>query len=432
MAIQLDDITDKGAKIKVIGVGGGGGNAVNNMIERGITNVDFIACNTDHQALQISPARHKVQIGKSSTRGLGAGGDPEKGKIACEEDKGEIAKLLDGTDMVFITAGMGGGTGTGAAPIVADIARSVGALTVGVVTRPFLWEGLKRTRQADAGIEELRRNVDTLIIIPNNRLMSVTDRNVKLTDAFNIANNVLYDAVKGISDLINITGLVNLDFADVRTVMSGMGDALMGIGRASGENRAVEAAQMAISSPLLDGINIAGSQGVLVNITGGKNITLYEVNDAATVISQAAGEEANVIFGSVIDEGLDDEIMVTVIATGFNKKKAQAAAAPMRQAPTQQVQQPVQHQQPVQNQRPVPTILKMTADGDSPGAQEAFPFPDVRRTEVHGLEHLVPRDQPTFVRRGIDINSNEESRDRKERISKEDPEKPAFLRRIMD
>lgn len=429
MAIQLDDIVDKGAKIKVIGVGGGGGNAVNNMIERGITNVDFIACNTDHQALQISPARHKVQIGKSSTRGLGAGGDPEKGKIACEEDKGEIAKLLDGTDMVFITAGMGGGTGTGAAPIVADIARSVGALTVGVVTRPFLWEGLKRTRQADAGIEELRRNVDTLIIIPNNRLMSVTDRNVKLTDAFNIANNVLYDAVKGISDLINITGLVNLDFADVRTVMSGMGDALMGIGRASGENRAVEAAQMAISSPLLDGINIAGSQGVLVNITGGKNITLYEVNDAATVISQAAGEEANVIFGSVIDEGLDDEIMVTVIATGFNKKKAQQVATPQARPASQPQQQSVQQQYPVQSQRPVPTILKMNTD---PDAQEAFPFPDVRRTEAHGLEHLVPRDAPTFVRRGIDINGNDENRERKERISKEDPEKPAFLRRIMD
>jgi len=429
MAIQLDDIVDKGAKIKVIGVGGGGGNAVNNMIERGITNVDFIACNTDHQALQISPARHKVQIGKSSTRGLGAGGDPEKGKIACEEDKGEIAKLLDGTDMVFITAGMGGGTGTGAAPIVADIARSVGALTVGVVTRPFLWEGLKRTRQADAGIEELRRNVDTLIIIPNNRLMSVTDRNVKLTDAFNIANNVLYDAVKGISDLINITGLVNLDFADVRTVMSGMGDALMGIGRASGENRAVEAAQMAISSPLLDGINISGSQGVLVNITGGKNITLYEVNDAATVISQAAGEEANVIFGSVIDEGLDDEIMVTVIATGFNKKKSQQVATPQARPASQPTQQPVQQQHPAQTQRPVPTILKMNTDPDS---QEAFPFPDVRRTEAHGLEHLVPRDAPTFVRRGIDISGSDENRDRKERISKEDPEKPAFLRRIMD
>jgi len=419
MPIQLDDIVENGAKIKVIGVGGGGGNAVNNMIERGISGVGFIACNTDNQALEKSPAPVKVQIGKTSTRGLGAGGDPEKGRLACEEDKTEIARLVEGTDMVFITAGMGGGTGTGAAPIVAEIAKASGALTVGVVTKPFLFEGVRRKSQAESGIENLRRNVDTLIVIPNNRLMAVTDRSVTLTDAFNIANNVLYDAVKGISDLINITGLVNLDFADVRTVMSGMGDALMGIGRASGENRAVEAAQMAISSPLLDGIDISGSQGVLVNITGGKNTTLYEINDASTVIIQAAGEEANVIFGSVIDESLEDEIMVTVIATGFNKKKAQVQPQVPARPAAQQVQVP---------KAPAP-ILKMTPEEN----QVTLPFPDPGKTGFQGgLEGLIPKDTPAYVRKGIDISSSGEQRETRDRISKEDPDKPAFLRRIMD
>lgn len=439
MITDIIDISEKGAKIKVVGVGGGGGNAVNNMVERGITNVDFIACNTDIQALGKSLARYKVQIGKTSTRGLGAGGDPERGREACEEDREEIAALLNGADMVFITAGMGGGTGTGAAPVVAQVARSLGALTVGVVTRPFTWEGVRRKNQADRGIEELRKYLDTLVIIPNGRLMAIVEKNVSLPEAFNIANNVLYDAAKGISDLINIAGLVNVDFADVRSVMSNMGDALMGIGRASGENRAIEAAQSAISSPLLDGVNIAGSQGVLVNITGGKNISLYEVNDANMLISQAAGEDANVIFGAVIDESLEDEIIVTVIATGFNHRKEKFNAPPAVQhtvpVATTQSAQPIQ-QTPVHPKEPAPIIpIGTTGElkpkrAELPG-QESLPFNE-QKHGYSGTENLVYRNTPTYERKGIDISRANNPEERKERISKEDPEKPAFLRRIMD
>lgn len=308
-----------GAKMKVVGVGGAGGNALNWMIEAGLKNVDFIAVNTDAQALDTNSAPRKIQIGTASTRGLGAGANPAVGREAVEENREEIKQLLSGADMVFVTAGMGGGTGTGAAPTVAQIARECGALTVGIVTKPFSFEGKKRMAHAMEGIEELRSQVDTLIVIPNQRLISLVDRNTSLVDAFKLADNVLLHATRGISDLITEPGMVNLDFADVRTVMAAKGDALMGVGVGTGEHRAVEAAQQAISSPLLEEVSIDGARSVLVNITGGSNLTLMDVADATTVITEAAGEEAEVIFGAVIDKSIDDEVRVTVIATGFNR-----------------------------------------------------------------------------------------------------------------
>jgi cell division protein FtsZ len=323
--IELDNGFDRGAKIRVVGVGGGGGNATNSMIKRGLHGVDFFAINTDLQALTRSAAPNKIQIGKNLTRGLGAGADPTIGYRAVEEDREEIARALTGSDMVFVTAGMGGGTGTGGAPLVANIARSLGALVVGIVTRPFHCEGKKRSAQAEQGLEELRKQVDTLIVIPNQKLLSIVERNTPLTEAFDIANQVLYGATRGISELITVPGLINVDFADVRTVMREMGDAVMGSGEASGENRAVEAAHMAISSPLLEDVSISGAQGVLVNITGGSSLSLFEVEEATEIIHEAAGEEANVILGAVIDDQMTDEITVTVIATGFNRKGATSA-----------------------------------------------------------------------------------------------------------
>jgi cell division protein FtsZ len=305
------------AKLKVIGVGGAGGNAVNRMIGAGLRGVDFITANTDVQALNQSLAPTRIQIGPATTRGLGSGGDPSTGRRAAEEDEQAIADVLSSSDMVFITAGMGGGTGTGAAPVVARLAKQTGALTVAVVTKPFTFEGRRRQRQAEEGLEQLRAEVDTLIVIPNERLLAVVERTTSLTDAFSVADEVLLKATKGISDLVTIPGLVNLDFADVKAVMSNRGNALMGTGRGTGPSRAAEAAQAAVSSPLLEDVSIAGAEGVLVNITGGRDLTLYEVNEAASVVTQAAGEEANVIFGSVIDANMDGELLITVIATGF-------------------------------------------------------------------------------------------------------------------
>ncbi|HHW06601.1 MAG TPA: cell division protein FtsZ [Clostridia bacterium] len=307
------------ARIKVIGVGGGGGNAVNRMIAAGLQGVEFICINTDVQALKFTTAETRLQIGAKLTRGLGAGANPEIGKKAAEESADEILKHLQGSDMVFITAGMGGGTGTGAAPVVAELAREVGALTVGVVTRPFSFEGKKRADQAERGIRELKEKVDTLIVIPNDRLMQVAGKDTSVTDAFRIADDVLRQGVQGISDLIAIPGLINLDFADVKTIMSQTGSALMGIGRATGDKRAVEAARMAISSPLLE-TSIDGARGVLLNITGGSNLGLLEVNEAAEIISSAADPEATIIFGAVINDDLKDEVRITVIATGFDQK----------------------------------------------------------------------------------------------------------------
>jgi cell division protein FtsZ len=314
---ELEMDSNASAKLKVVGVGGAGGNAVNRMIGAGLRGVEFIVANTDVQALNQSLAPHRLQIGKTTTRGLGSGGSPEQGRRAAEEDEQVLADALSGSDMVFITAGMGGGTGTGAAPVVARLAKQHGALTVAVVTRPFVFEGRRRLRQADDGLAELRAEVDTLIIIPNERLLTVVEQGTTLTDAFAVADEVLLKATKGISDLVTVPGLVNLDFADVKAVMSNRGNALMGTGRASGAGRALEAAQAAVASPLLEDVSISGAEGVLVNITGGRDLTLHEVNEASNVVVSAVGEDANVIFGAVIDPNMDGELMITVIATGF-------------------------------------------------------------------------------------------------------------------
>ncbi|MBN1381419.1 MAG: cell division protein FtsZ [Deltaproteobacteria bacterium] len=312
------ELSDSGlanaAKIKVIGIGGGGGNAVNTMISCSLAGVDFIAANTDAQALEASKSPIKIQLG---INGLGAGSDPDIGRNAALESKDIIREYIDQADMVFITAGLGGGTGTGGAPIVAEVAKEMGALTVAVVTKPFQFEGKKRNRQAEEGVAELRKIVDSLIVIPNQRLLSLGGRNLSLLDSFKKADDILYHAVKGISDLITVPGLINLDFADVKNIMSEMGLALMGTGIASGENRAVEAAQKAISSPLLEDNSIQGAHGILLNITGGPDMSLFEINEASSLIQGEAHEDANIIFGTVIDERMEDEIRITVIATGF-------------------------------------------------------------------------------------------------------------------
>jgi cell division protein FtsZ len=310
------------AKIKVIGLGGGGSNAVNRMIASRFTGVTFIVANTDAQALRTSPAPLKFQLGTKLTGGLGAGSDPEIGRRAATEDREVLQQALGNADMVFITAGMGGGTGTGAAPVVAQLAKEGGALTVAVVTKPFTFEGSRRNRQADAGIQELKGIVDTLITIPNQRLLTVVEKGTSLQEAFRVADSVLQQAVQGISDLILVPGLINLDFADVRTIMSGMGLALMGVGVARGEHRAIDAAQKAIASPLLEETSIEGARGVLINITGGADLTLHEVNEAASAVAEAAHTDANIIVGAVLDDTLIEEIRVTVIATGFDDRRS--------------------------------------------------------------------------------------------------------------
>ena len=318
------------AKIKVVGVGGGGNNAVNRMITSGLQGVEFIAINCDAQALLLSKAQNRIQIGEKLTKGLGAGANPEIGQKAAEESRELLVDQLRGADMVFVTAGMGGGTGTGAAPIVAECAREAGALTVGVVTKPFSFEGKRRMNQAEAGIVNLKDRVDTLITIPNDRLLQVIDRRTSMLDAFRIADDVLRQGVQGISDLISVPGLINADFADVKTIMSNAGSALMGIGTAKGENGAVAAAEAAIKSPLLEA-SIEGARGVLFNITGGKDLSLFDVTEASNIITEAVDPDANIIFGAVIDEKLDDEIRVTVIATGFNgKNPALTGQAPIK------------------------------------------------------------------------------------------------------
>jgi len=322
--LEFDTNVDALAVIKVIGVGGGGNNAVNRMIEHGVQGVEFIAVNTDAQALNLSTAEVKLQIGGKLTRGLGAGANPEVGKKAAEESREQIEEALRGSDMVFVTAGMGGGTGTGAAPVIAQIAKDLGALTVGVVTRPFTFEGRKRQTQAIGGITSMKESVDTLIVIPNDKLLEIVDKNTPMLEAFREADNVLRQGVQGISDLIAVPGLINLDFADVKTIMSNKGSALMGIGMSTGENRAAEAAKKAISSPLLE-TSIDGAKGVLMNITGGSNLSLFEVQEAADIVASASDEDVNMIFGSVINDNLKDEIIVTVIATGFSEEQLTAA-----------------------------------------------------------------------------------------------------------
>jgi len=320
MLFEFDSLKEQKARIRVIGVGGAGSNAIDRMVDSALSGVEFIAVNTDAQALEHSKADVKIQIGKTITKGLGAGAKLHIGEAAAEEDSQAIAAALDGSDLVFITAGMGGGTGTGAAPIVARISREIGALTIGIVTTPFRFEGPPRAKRGQEGVEKLREHLDTLIVIPNQRLLSIVDRSTSMVDAFLEADSVLHQATRGISDLINVHGLINLDYADVKTVMEGMGDAIMGTGIASGEERAVLAAQAAISSPLLDDTDIKGAQGLLINITGGPAMTLAEVDEASNLIFEEVGEQANIILGAVIDENMGDEIRVTVIATGFRQE----------------------------------------------------------------------------------------------------------------
>lgn len=387
MSIEFDEFAELNAKMKVIGVGGAGGNAINTMLNSGLAGVDFIALNTDAQALENNKAPIRIQIGKSLTQGLGAGANPDIGRQAIDEDRDEVKRILTGADMIFVTAGLGGGTGTGAAPVVSEIAQELNALTVGIVTRPFNFEGIKRMERAEQGIIEMRKFVDTLIVIPNQRLFAVVDKKTPLRDAFKVADQVLLHATKGISDLITVPGLVNLDFADVRTIMAEMGDALMGTGQATGEGKAVHAAQQAISSPLLEGVSIRGAKGVLVNITGGEDLSLYDVSEATTIIYEEAGEGANVIFGAVIDENLTDEIFITVIATGF---MVDEKAVPKMQREVDKEA----------NNFNIPTYIrdKKKKEHDepqkvqSPAKMDEFPFDN-------GLDDL---DIPTFLRKQMD------------------------------
>jgi cell division protein FtsZ len=370
--LEFDMDTEQFAQIKVVGVGGGGNNAVNRMIEANLKGIQFIAINTDKQALYNSKAEYKIQIGEKLTRGLGAGANPEIGSKAAEESRDDVYQALQGADMVFVTAGMGGGTGTGAAPIVAQIAKEMGILTVGVVTKPFTFEGRRRMLHAEKGIEELRKRVDTLITIPNDRLLQVVEKRTSIVDAFKIADDVLSEGVQGISDLIAIPGLVNLDFADVKTIMHERGLAHMGVGRASGENRAIAAAKEAIHSPLLE-TTINGAKGVLLNITGGPSLGLYEINEAAAIVQEAADMEANIIFGAVIDESLKDEIRITVIATGFEDHLHTESPQPVPQTTTPQPQA-----------EPVAPVVQPVVEEV---AQAVAPTPEV-------AEHV-----PTFLRK---------------------------------
>jgi cell division protein FtsZ len=326
--IEIVDNENTGARIKVIGVGGGGGNAINNMVRSGLVGVEFIVINTDAQDLKRSLAPRRFQLGSQLTKGLGAGADPEVGREAALEDRDRIAELIAGADMVFVTAGMGGGTGTGAAPVVCEVARELGALTVGVVTRPFPFEGKRRRRQAEEGIENMMSHVDTLITIPNQRLLAMATERTLMSEAFAMADDVLLQAVKGISDLISCQGIINVDFADVRTIMANKGLALMGVGYGSGQHRTVDAAQRAISSPLLDDVSISGATSVLLNFTGSSNLTLYEVNEAAHMVGEETAEDVNVIFGLVVDESMGDNVRVTVVATGFQEQARSRVTQP--------------------------------------------------------------------------------------------------------
>jgi cell division protein FtsZ len=382
--LEFDTNIDALAVIKVIGVGGGGNNAVNRMIEHGVQGVEFIAVNTDAQALNLSSAEVKMQIGGKLTRGLGAGANPEVGKKAAEESREQIEEALKGADMVFVTAGMGGGTGTGAAPVIAQIAKDLGALTVGVVTRPFTFEGRKRSTQAMGGITSMKESVDTLIVIPNDKLLEIVDKNTPMLEAFREADNVLRQGVQGISDLIAVPGLINLDFADVKTIMANKGSALMGIGMSTGENRAAEAAKKAISSPLLE-TSIDGAKGVLMNITGGSNLSLFEVQEAADIVASASDEDVNMIFGSVINDSLKDEIIVTVIATGFNDDQL-TQSRPARTSNFGATRAPIREQQ----SNPLPTRERVEEENPY---QQAEP---TRQQQSNQPEDAL--DIPTFLR----------------------------------
>lgn len=405
---ELEENISIGANIKVVGVGGGGSNAVTTMIEGQMSGVEFIVANTDIQALNANKASSKIQLGLDLTKGLGAGANPDIGRRAAIESYNEIVEKLEGADMVFVTAGMGGGTGTGGAPVVAKIARELGALTIGVVTKPFMFEGKKRGKHAEAGLQELQDNVDTLIVIPNQKLLSIAGEKTPLLETFKKADEVLLQAVKGISDLINIRGLINLDFADIRTVMKEKGMAIMGTGSAKGDNRAVEAATFAISSPLLENIKIDGATGIIINVTGGPDLSLYEVNEASTLITEAAHEDAEIIFGAVIDESLGDEVRVTVIATGFSdpaekKNTVQDAFSGMQnflnttpiQMPTLNIQPPSMN--PVMANfelPPISTVQNTVQHSVSQFTQESSQLPSVQMPPVIDEQQMVRAQQP--------------------------------------
>ena len=402
MLFEFDSLAEQKAKLKVIGIGGAGGNATNRMIQAGMQGVDFIAINTDAQDLENNAAENKIQIGKNLTKGLGAGAQAEVGREAVQADQEAIEAILEDADMAFVTAGMGGGTGTGAAPMIAKLSRDMGILTVGIVTLPFNFEGPKRMNRALEGIAELRKACDTVIAIPNQKLMSIVETDTTVVEAFQLADSVLHQAAKGISDLINVHGLINLDFADVQTIMKKMGEAIMGTGVAQGEERAVLAAQQAISSPLLDDASISGAQGVLVNITGSADLTLLEVDAATNIIFEEAGKDANIIFGAVIDPSLGDEIRVTVIATGFNQgqyitenePEVEQVATPV-QRPTQELLE--QMNQPVFKQQDETVEPSIEAnEQDTP--QPSFKFDDTNPA-IYGKEDL---DVPAFIRRQQD------------------------------
>ena len=391
MIFELEETGAQSARMKVIGVGGGGGNAVNRMVDERLGGVEFISVNTDAQALTTSKADLKVQIGRKLTRGLGAGARPEIGRQAIEENRDDVVRCLQGADLVFVTCGMGGGTGTGAAPIIAQMARDCGALTVGIVTKPFLFEGRKRMKQAEMGIAEMRRSVDTIIVVPNERLLAVVGKGIPFQDSLKKADEVLLHATQGIAGLITATGLINVDFADVRTVMQNGGSALMGIGSSRGENRAHEAAQQAISSPLLDNISIAGASGVLINIVGGTDLTLGETTTISEIIHDAAGEEAEIIFGAAIDPAMEGEVRVTAIATGFDR--------------TAEVQRP--------SGPPVPGVIAFPTGGKVRGAPpsplppiQQVPAPQPPRQEprrpAQGAADVADMEIPTFIRRQMD------------------------------
>ncbi len=385
MVFELEETVAQNARMKVVGIGGGGGNAVNRMIDEHLTGVEFISVNTDSQALLHNKADVKVQIGKKLTRGLGAGARPEIGRQAIEENRDDVLHILDGADLVFVTCGMGGGTGTGASPIIAQLARDVGALTVGIITKPFLFEGRKRMRQAEIGISEMGKHVDTMIVVPNERLLAVVGKNVPFQEALKKADEVLLHATHGISTLISVTGLVNVDFADVRTVMQNGGSALMGMGAARSEDRALEAAQQAISSPLLDEVSINGSTGVLVNITGGQDLTLGEVNQISEVIHDASGDQAEIIFGAVTDPAMEGEIRVTVIATGFDHALSQQEGPFARSVSPGVLPFP---------QRPSRPASPLTGGGTT--VPKPAPTPQEPGIEVAEMEI------PTFIRRQMD------------------------------
>jgi cell division protein FtsZ len=409
LRLKLEEEGRTGARIKVVGVGGGGSNAVNRMVQAGLDGVEFIVANTDVQALKLNAAPNKIQIGGKLTKGLGAGADPNVGRQAALEDTEKLIEALDGADMVFVTTGLGGGTGTGAAPVIASLASELGALTIAVVTKPFKFEGRKRQTQAERGLEELRNSVDTVITIPNERLLATIARSTSLNDAFTSADDVLRQAIQGISDLILVPGMINLDFADVKTIMAGMGIAIMGTGLAEGENRAMLAANHAISSPLLEDASVKGARGVIINVTGGSDLSLVEVSEASAIIQEAAHEEANIIFGAVVDPKMEGKVKITVIATGFDRGLA------TKQVPASATQTPVDLQNYTSWRNEVPEVQKVAATAGAGGSRMSFarrpvlempPVP-VNAADPAGdmispgaeFEPVSPLDVPAFLRR---------------------------------